>query len=200
MTPQRQQAVQMHDRAITGSDDNDTRYRLFCSAVGVDPDFAQGWMTLGHKLGDMGLLDASAAAYRRVLECPVDDEPGSLTEHMIAQAYCNLAMRLHHMGRHEEAEVAAEWCVSLYPRMAFGWTNLAMIRSRRGDNAGAVEAGRLAFQLDPEKPENELGLAFALLFSGDFAEGLKRFEARFEYKLHAYKAFPYPKWTGEAML
>jgi protein O-GlcNAc transferase len=199
VTPQRLQAAQMHDRAVTGDDDQDAKYRLYCSAVGVDPDFAQGWMSLGHRLGDMGLLDASAAAYRRALACPEDDQPGSRTALMTAQAYCNLALRLHHMGAHEEAEDAALKCVELDAKMVFGWTNLAMIRSRRGDHYGAIAAGRKAFELDPSKPENELGLAFALLFNGFFAEGLARFEARFEYKLRNYLKYPYPRWKGEVL-
>jgi len=198
MTPQRLQAAQMHDRAAVGEDDQDTKYRLYVSAVGVDHDFAQGWMSLGHRLGDMGLLEASAAAYRRVLDCSTDDQPGARTEVMTAQAWCNLAMRLHHMGD-DFAETAALNCILLAPEMAFGWTNLAMIRSRKSDHEGAVDAGRRAFRLGSEKPENELGLGFALLFAGCFAEGLKHFEARFDYKLHAYRDFPYPRWYGERL-
>jgi protein O-GlcNAc transferase len=201
VTPQRLQAAQMHDRAAVGEDDQETKYRLYVSAVGVDPDFAQGWMSLGHRLGDMGLLEASAAAYRRVLECStdlMDDQPGARTSLMTAQAWCNLAMRLHHMGD-DFAERAALNCVQLEPEMAFGWTNLAMIRSRQGDHDGAIAAGRRAFRLGAEKPENELGLAFALLFAGQFAEGLKHFEARFAYKMQGYLKYPYPRWSGEVL-
>jgi hypothetical protein len=54
----------------------------------------------------------------------------------------------------------------------------------------------MAWALGPEKCENELGLAFALLFAGQYAEGLARFESRFQYKLRSYDSWPYPKWNG----
>ena len=195
MTPARQQAAEFHDRAVSGQDTDDQRYRLFISAVGVDPDFARGWFTLGHKLGEMGLLAASLAAYRRALECPVDGEPGSRDATMTAQCWCSIALRQHHLGD-PDAEESALRCVALDPEMAFGYTNLAMIYSRQGRHDEAITAARKAWKLGPEKPENELGLGFALMFGGHYAEGLERFEARFDYKLTGYKSWPYPKWDG----
>lgn len=60
----------------------------------------------------------------------------------------------------------------------------------------AVEHAREAYRLTPEWPAVEMGLAFALLFSGKYAEGLRHFEARFEYKLKQFLSYPVPKWDG----
>ena len=67
MTPTRRSAAEMHDRAVAGNDEPEQKWRLFNSSVGVDPDFAMGWFSVGNRLGDMGLLEASAAAYWRML-------------------------------------------------------------------------------------------------------------------------------------
>jgi hypothetical protein len=51
--------------------------------------------------------------------------------------------------------------------------------------------------LDPSIPAIEVQLAFALMMAGEYAEGLKHFERRFEYRLKNFLTYPYPKWTGE---
>ena len=43
----------------------------------------------------------------------------------------------------------------------------------------------------------EFQMAFALLFDGQYAEGLKYFEARFAARLPNFLLYPYPKWKGE---
>ena len=119
---------------------------------------------------------------------------GGLTDDLRAKTWCHLALRLHHLGRDWEAHIAAVTALELDPTMAFAHTTLAMIWSRRGIDEEAVSHGRRAYDLDPTLPENELGLAFSLLFAGCWAEGLRHFEARFAYKLRQYADWPYPKW------
>jgi hypothetical protein len=46
--------------------------------------------------------------------------------------------------------------------------------------------------------QNEIALAFALMFDRQFAAGLKHFEKRFSWRLQHYLHAPYPQWQGEA--
>lgn len=189
----RSQAIDMQDRAL-GQCSEEMRYRLLCSVVRVDPDWAQGWVTLGHHLGEIGLLEASVGAYECARRCMDPDDVG-----MRARVACNMAMRLHHLGRTDEALKEADLCTSLDPRMTFGWINKAMIYSRIGRHDKAVDAGDLAVECaGPNEPEAELSLAFAHMFAGDFVNGLRHFESRFRYKaaLRQYAEWPIPKWDG----
>ena len=43
-----------------------------------------------------------------------------------------------------------------------------------------------------------MGLAFALLFDRQLAEGFKHFESRYAYRLVNFLKYPYPRWEGES--
>lgn len=163
-------------------------YRLMVAAVHADGGNAQAWSLLGHALGEMGLGEASAAAYRRVLESAPDDG-------LRARTLCNLGLRCHHLGRTDEARTRVEEAIHGDPEMAFAWTNLSMIDTVEGNHEGAVGKATNGFNLGPS-PVTELGLAFSLLFAGRYADGLRHFEARFPYKLTSFEHYPYPRWDG----
>jgi len=53
------------------------------------------------------------------------------------------------------------------PEIGLGWYNLGLIRRRRGDLAGALEAYRQAGELNPHHAETQQNLAVASLLGGD---------------------------------
>lgn len=196
MTPNRALAKQFHDRAHQAIDPAEERYRLFVSAVTADPRFPMGWSAVGNAANDMGLLAASVAAYRRALEGPEGDlHAGDLNDELRSKALVNMALRLHHMGRVPEAEIAAREALAADPNLPHGWAYLSMMESIRGNHDLELAYARRAFGLDP-CPMTELALAFALLFNRRWIEGLRHFEARFPYKLVRYESWPMPKWDG----
>jgi hypothetical protein len=170
-------------------------YSLYSSSVVVDPDFAQGWYSIGSSNSDMQLLPAAVANFRRALECPEGDGAGALSAPLKARTLCNLGHRLYHLGKFDEARVFLEKSVELEPKFSFGWTNLSLIESHDGNLQAGVDLARLGFQIDGN-PTNELALALNLMFNREFAAGLAHFECRFAYKLHHFLQYPYPKWDG----
>ena len=203
----RNAAIDFHNRAMqTVEFDQQTAYRLICSAVTVDPSMAQGWYMLGNVTADLKLYPASIAAFRRALDLPLGDGPGDLTPDLRAKCLVNLGHRLLNDGRIEEAGVITRRALSYLEKhpdldaegRAFAWTNMSLVLSIQGETDESLRYAQEAFRQNP-KPIVETGLGFAYLFAEDFANGLRHFDARFAYKLPAFLNFPYPRWDGAAV-
>lgn len=161
-------------------------YRFFSSAVDVDPTLAEAWYALGNMNGDLNLLPAAVACWRKGLEHAPHD----------GKMWSNLGHRLYGLGRLDEARAATLRAIDTDLESGYPWCNLALIECVEGDHEKAVEAARMAFAMTPDAT-TEMGLAFTLMFSGRWAEGLRHFEARFPYKLKQFLEYPYPQWHGE---
>lgn len=197
----RKQAIEFMNsgiKAVAGEPKNpQLGYQLVGSAVELDPTMAHGWFALGNANGDLKLLHASIAAYRRALQLPEGSEIGDLTPEIKAQVLCNMGHTLYHMGKHEEARQRTLEAIEENPKLAFAWINLSMSYSTAGEDEKAIEAARKAHDLDPENATIQVGLAFALMHAKRYAEGLRWFEARVPYKLPQFLSYPYPKWKGQ---
>lgn len=172
-------------------------YSLLLSAMIVDPTLARAFYSLGVANGDMGLVAASVANYRRQLELPIGPAPGDLTLEYKAKGLCNMGRELYRMGLMDEARAAVLAALGLDSEMGPAWCTLSMIEMIEGSLKQSVEHAKIAFDLDPTNPAIEVQLAFALMHAGEYAEGFKHFERRFEYRLKNFLDYPYPKWTGE---
>jgi tetratricopeptide (TPR) repeat protein len=201
----RNQSISFHNKAIeVVKTDTQLAYRLLCSATVADPTMAVAWYAMGNALADLHQLPGSISAFRRCLECPIGDEKGDLTPELQAKAMVNLGHRLVNDGQIDEAETVARAAIELLeadPELdqegrAFAWTNLSLSLSIQGKIEESLEYARMAFEMSKE-PIIETGLAFAHLFAGDYAEGLKHFHARFAYRIPQFLSMPYIKWDGE---
>lgn len=173
-------------------------YDLWASSVLVDPNFSEGWLQVGNRNGDRNCIPAAVAAYRRCLELPDGSELGDNDVERRGRALVNLAWRLHHMGRNDEAREVCERAVEVAPHLGLGWSNLALLQSIDGDLDASVETAAKGFKLEPDNAACELQLAFCQLFARDFDNGLHHFEARFRYaeRLRQFLQYPYPQWDG----
>ena len=165
-------------------------YHMFSAACVADPTWGLASYQAGNNNSDLGRIPAAVALWRRALECenaPLD----------LARIYINMGWRLHSMGRTKEALDATLKGIDLDPKIPLGWVNLSLIYGMLDDDEKSVEAAQKAFALDPKNVDTEIALAFALLFAGRYAQGLKHFEKRFQWRLHHYQHYPYPKWLGE---
>jgi tetratricopeptide (TPR) repeat protein len=201
----RNQSISFHNKAIeVVKSDTQLAYRLLCSATVADPTMAVGWYAMGNALADLNQLPGSISAFRRCLECPIGDEKGDLTQELQAKAMVNLGHRLVNNGQIDEAEIVARAGIALLeadPTLdqegrAFAWTNLSLALSIQGKIGESLEYAKMAFEMSKE-PIIETGLAFAHLFAGNYAEGLKHFHARFSYRIPQFLSMPYIKWDGE---
>jgi tetratricopeptide (TPR) repeat protein len=103
---------------------------------------------------------AAVALYRQALVTP-------LTPRLTLAARLNLAALLLQLNQPEPAEELCRQATTVAPEIGLGWYNLGLIRRRRGDLAGALEAYRRAASLDPDHAETQQNLAVTLLLGGD---------------------------------
>ena len=172
-------------------------YSLLSSATIVDPTMAQAFYSLGVANGDMGLVAASVANYRRQLELPIGPAPGDLTLEYKAKGLCNMGRELYRMGLMDEARRAVNDALSIDGNMAPAYCTLSMIEMIDGSIVDSLAYAVRAFNLDPSNPAIEVQLAFSLMHASEYAKGLWHFERRFEYRLRNFLDYPYPRWAGE---
>jgi tetratricopeptide (TPR) repeat protein len=172
-------------------------YRLMASSVMQDPTMGLGWYEYGNANSDNMWRHAAVSAYRRALELPDGADGGDLTPEWRSKCMVNLAHNLHHLGRNKEAKSVVLEALRMDDGLENGWLTLSMIQNVEGQLGNAQISARRAM-LIKRTPAVEIGLAFSLMYDRKFAQGLKHFEARFEYVLRQFLGHPYPQWKGEA--
>lgn len=210
MTP-REQAISFYNQAMSSAipaGDMQMAYRLLSSATTVDPTFATGLVALGNACADLKLLPAAVAAYQMAVALPDGPAVGDMDKALRVRALVHLGHRLYHSGRLTPAALAISAALILDGDEAFAYTNLSMVQSAWGADEAAIDMARKGWNLIRDTPIStpedrkhramvQMGLAFALLFDGQIAEGLEHFEARFDYTLQQYDHYPFPRWKGE---
>jgi Flp pilus assembly protein TadD len=98
------------------------------------------WSALGHLRNEQKSLEEARSAFASAVEA----EPGN------EEAASGLAAALFEAGKHEEAEGVLVKSLEVNPGSAVLWNDLGVVRMRRGDFSGSVEALHKAISL--EKP------------------------------------------------
>ena len=173
----------------------DHAYQQLSSACYADPTFGHAFYVNGCTASDLVRPHASVALFRRALEC--DQTPNERHKTLT-----NLAWELMKVGGHREAIPLLNEAIRLEPKSSLPHMHLGMSYQILGDMDLAVGYAKKCFELaDPNDGAGyaiaEFQLAFALLFDGQYAAGLKHFEARFPARLPNFLLYPYPKWRGE---
>ena len=168
----------------------DQAWKLLCSSAVVDPSYADAFVNIGLGCTNSGQLPTAIAAWKRVLET---DAP----ENIKHDAKVDMANRLHHVGRNREARAILDDLLGENPNDGKAWTNLSLVQSVEGELDLSLQSSKLGFELDSNTATAECAYAFALLYKGHYAEGLKHFESRFAYRFPQFLTYPYPKWRGE---
>jgi tetratricopeptide (TPR) repeat protein len=180
-----------------------TAFQLFASACEMDPLWAHGWFQYAANIGGLSenpdfpvehrrnWLRAAVSAYRRALQQEQPDKEE------LVKCYSDMGWRLFTLGYFDEADEVLRKAIELDPACHHAWVNLAQVHGLRSQNEEAVRCARRAYDIKPDELVNRAALSFALLFNRNFKEGFRHFECRFEWRLHQYLAYPYPKWEGE---
>lgn len=192
----RAQAVQLYNTAITAVNDlnnpkrYDHAYAMFASACFADPTWWEPWFQMGNNCSNMEKKEAAVAYYFRALTCDMkDDDRGKVAT--------NLGWKLHQLGKTEEALHWSLLATKLAPELPFAYVNLSCIYQIKNESAISLVHAQKALERAPDDPTIQTQHAFALLFDGRWASGLKAFECRFAYELKNFLHFPFPKWQGE---
>ena len=173
----------------------DHAYQLLASACYADPSWGHALYVNGCTASDLIRQHAAVALFRRALE-------SEQTPNERHRTLTNLAWELMKTGGHREAQPLLHEAINLEPKSSLPYMHLSMCHQILGQTDVAVGYAKKCFDLaDPNDgqgyPIAEFQLAFALLFDGQYAVGLKAFESRFAARLPNFLLYPYPKYRGE---
>lgn len=189
-------ANEMFNAAVTAANDRsqpshlERSYQLFGSACIADPTFGMAWYQMGNNNADLKRIHAAIASWRVALVCNITPEERGKT-------LTNLGWFLYTIGEIDEALTVSLEAVQLLPDGYQAYNNLSVLYGLLDDDARSIAAAEKAFELEPTNVQNEVALAFALMFDKQYAKGLKHFEKRFDWRLQQYNHAPYPRWQGE---
>lgn len=145
---------------------------------------AGDWFTLGCVLVDMRRWGSASGCFARVVAA----EPGD------ARAWTNWGWCAHLLGDSGLAMERLRRAIELAPGEGHPRALLCQVLTALGEDG--VEAGRRGVELDGQ-PVNHVGFALGLMAAGQWEEGWRENEWRFQYKIPEFLTRPWRLWRGE---
>ena len=174
--------------ALGRLEEADACYR---KTLALRPDYAEASYNLGNLRSAENKLEEAAACYRRAIEL----------KPQLAEAHYNLGNTLHTMDRLEESAASFERALGLRPEYALAHYNLGCVLEELGRLDEALASMARALEIQPDYPQARFGHALAQLRSGNFAEGWRNYESRWQSPDHdtPWRAYRQPMWAGEKL-
>jgi tetratricopeptide (TPR) repeat protein len=158
-------------------------------ALALDPDNFAALNNRGNALGKLERYGDALASYERALALRPDD----------ADALSNRGLALSELGRYDDALADYARALALAPDFIPGHLKRGHTLVRLARMADALASFGAAIALNPRDAEANFNAALARLCLGDFGEGWKQYEYRWERKKYAVArpSLPRPLWRGE---
>jgi Flp pilus assembly protein TadD len=160
--------------------------------IALNPDDGGSYLEQAIVLVALGRHAEAERSYRRALELS-PDHPGALI---------NLGSLLVSEVRNAEAEVVFRRAVAAHPGNPEAWGSLGLALANLDRRDEAELCYRRALDIAPDHPITRINLSFVALGKGDFAEGWRLFESRYDHG-GAECLPPLPpgvrRWTGEPL-
>jgi len=153
-------------RALGRHSEAETCYR---KSLRLHPDYVDAHYNLGNLLCDLKRFKESEKAFRSALSLRED----------YAEAYSNLGFVLLELNRPEEALEACQKALEHRPDYAKAYCNIGYAHQDLRRFQAAETAYRKALELKPDYDEVQQNLAMLRLVQGDFEQGFRLFEQRF---------------------
>lgn len=152
----------------------------------LNPEFAPAWNNRASMIAKMGSPFDAIMNYDKCIELDRD----------VAAPYNNRGASYSDLGLFEAANKDYAKASELAPSYPEPYNNLGNSLMRLGHIPDAVDAYRKAIAVRPDYHDAHLGLSLSLLKDGQFAEGWKEFEHRWDGSLPR-RGLPYLDWRGE---
>jgi hypothetical protein len=147
----------------------------------------QYWSELARDLAARGQDEEVLRCYDRALQLKPD----------VPQWLTNRSHAARNLGRYDEAEASLRRALQLEPDFAQAHLGLGNVLYSLGRTAEAQVSYRTALRLQPGLPGARFRLGLAHLKAGQFEEGWKWFERR--WQVDAPPSFRGRQWNGEAV-
>lgn len=135
-------------------------------------------------------------------ESLVSHEQAIALEPTFAQAHLNCGVVLRNLGRDHEAMACFNRAIAIKPDYSDAYVYRGNMLSELGLYQESLESQRQALEFEPKFPEARFNCSLLLLILGDYIEGWRLYEKRWETKeFHAARRiFNQPLWLGKENL
>jgi len=197
----------------------------FRAALAIRPELAEAHMNLGNILQAEGQLSAAAESYERALvlkpgyaeahynlgnarhaQCLLDEAVTCFRRAIalkpnLPEAHYNLGNALQAQDNPTGAAASFECALALRPVYAEAQYNLGCALQQLSRLEGALLHFSAAIELMPHYAQARFGLALAQIQCGDFGNGWRNYESRWQSKDHEtpMRLYPQPPWNGEML-
>jgi hypothetical protein len=164
---------------------------LYDQAIAADPSRAETYYKRANALKDLGRLDEALLSYDEAIRRKPD----------YAHAYCNRGYVQHRLGFLDESAASYDRAIALEPSDAFTHYNRALLLQDRHRWPEALEGYSRAIACNPNFADAYFNRALTSLFQGDFANGWRDFEWRWQnaarLAIGQTRDFKQPLWLGQ---
>ncbi|MBL0374840.1 tetratricopeptide repeat protein [Rhizobium sp. KVB221] len=169
----------------------DDAVALYDHIAAENPQRAEFWFNRANALSDIGRFDDAISSYNRSLEIDRDN----------ASVLANLAIAEMKIGQAESATAHYRQALAIEPGHRIAAHNLGNILSEAGGSHEAAALFRQTIRNEPGLAEGHYNLGLVLLRLGDFANGFKEYEWRWDtadfFTRPNYRDIPV--WNGESL-
>ena len=161
-------------------------------AIAIRPDFAEAYYNRGNALEEMKQLDAAVGSYDMAIGIKPD----------FAEAYGNRGLVLQELGQLDAALASCNNAIAIKPDSAEAYSNRGLVLQELKQLDAALASYEKTIAIDPDYPEAHFNKSLALMLSGNFNEGWRLYEWRWQSKGHAApkRNFTQPLWLGNEPL
>ncbi len=158
-------------------------------ALELKPDFVAAHYNLGVAYHELGKLGEAAACYGRALQLRPE----------YAEAHNNLGAVWQRQGKLDQAIDCYQEALRLQPEYLTALNNWGVTLYEQGKPGEALAAYERALRLRPDDPEVRLNRALILLQQGDFANGWREYEWRWQSASSVKRQLRQPLWDGSPL-
>jgi Tfp pilus assembly protein PilF len=162
------------------------------AAIQIKPDYAEAYNNRGNALTDLKKFDAALASYDAAIQIKQD----------YAQAYNNRGNVLKEQKQIDAAIFNYSRAIELKPDFFEAFNNQGNALKEKKQLGAAIASYNRAIELKPDYVEAYWNKSLALLLSGDYINGWKFYELRWQREVFAAlrRDFPQPLWLGTPSL
>jgi tetratricopeptide (TPR) repeat protein len=154
--------------------------------IEINPNFAGAYYNIGAAFQEKGQLKEAISAYQKAIHL----NPSYI------DAYHDLGYVLQMNGDLDEAIRFYQKALELNPNLFDAYNNLGRSLQEQGKLDEAISSYLRALQINPEFAEAHCNLALALLLTGDFRQGWKEYEWRWNLKDRSRYDVTQQVWDG----
>jgi len=170
----------------------DSAIKNYIHAIQLEPNFVDAYLNLGSCLEEKKMVQAAIESYEQAIKI----------DPTYSMAYNNLGNALKKLCRFEEAVESFKSAVLFDPKFALAYSNLGVLYRDLGLMDKSLECFNLALKIDPEFKSAKYNNSLALLYIGDFKNGFREYEYRWESNSlrGSRRSYEKPLWLGEEPL